>query len=123
MKDNMDMENRLIGKIMSNPKDYYDCHSLISEDLFKDPLNKRIYRVISTKLDSGLKADMIDISSSIKDPLVDLRVAECISSDHYGYITKKIVLYLSQEEKKGKLKSLVEITSTKKNLTSLVITY
>tara|TARA_R100000773_G_scaffold17822_1_gene16167 strand:- start:3069 stop:4391 length:1323 start_codon:yes stop_codon:yes gene_type:complete len=113
MKDNIDMENRLIGKIMSNPKDYYDCHSLISENIFKDPLNKRIYKVISSKLDSGLKADMMDISSSIKDPLVDLRVAECISSDHYGYITKKIVLYLSQEEKKGKLKSLVESTSKK----------
>ncbi len=113
MKDNMDMEKRLIGKMMSNSKDYYDCHTLISEQLFKDPLNKRIYRVVSSKLDSGLKADMIDISLSIKDPLVDIRVAECISSDHYAYITKKIVLYLSQEEKKGKLKSLVEVTSKK----------
>jgi hypothetical protein len=42
MKDNMDMEMRLIGKIMSNPRDYYDCHSLISEEIFTDPLNRKI---------------------------------------------------------------------------------
>lgn len=99
MKDNMDMEKRLIGKMMSTPKDYYDCHSLMSEELFSDPLNKKIYKVISSRLDNGDKADMIDICSNVKDSLVDLRMAECLSSDHYGYITKNLVLYLSQEDK------------------------
>ena len=51
MKDNMDMEMRLIGKIISNPRDYYDCHSLISEEIFTDPLNRKIYKVVSDRLD------------------------------------------------------------------------
>lgn len=113
MKDNMEMEKRLIGKIMSQPRDYYDCHSLMSEDIFSDPLNRKIYRVVSEKLDKGDKADMIVISSAIKDPLVDLRVAECMSSDHYAYMTKNIVLYLSQEDKKIRLKKLAELTTKK----------
>jgi replicative DNA helicase len=113
MKDNMEMEMRLIGKIMSNPKDYYDCHSLMSEEIFSDPLNRKIYRVVSEKLDKGEKADMIIISSAIKDPLVDLRVAECMNLDHYAYITKNMVLYLSQEDKKIRLKKLAEHTSKK----------
>ena len=113
MKDNMDMEMRLIGKIMSNPRDYYDCHSLISEEIFSDPLNRKIYRVVSDRLDKGDKTDMIVISSSIKDPLVDLRVAECMNTDHYAYITKNMVLYLSQEDKKIRLKKLAELTTKK----------
>ena len=113
MKDNMDMEMRLIGKIMSNPRDYYDCHSLISEEIFTDPLNRKIYRVVSERLDKGDKADMIVISSAIKDPLVDLRVAECMNLDHYAYITKNMVLYLSQEDKKIRLKKLAELTTKK----------
>ena len=113
MKDNMDMEMRLIGKIMSNPRDYYDCHSLISEEIFSDPLNRKIYRVVSDRLDKGDKTDMIVISSAIKDPLVDLRVAECMNTDHYAYITKNMVLYLSQEDKKIRLKKLAELTTKK----------
>ena len=113
MKDNMDMEMRLIGKIMSNPRDYYDCHSLISEEIFTDPLNRKIYKVVSERLDKGDKADMIVISSAIKDPLVDLRVAECMNLDHYAYITKNMVLYLSQEDKKIRLKKLAELTTKK----------
>ena len=50
---------------------------------------------------------------AIKDPLVDLRVAECMSSDHYAYMTKNIVLYLSQEDKKIRLKKLAELTTKK----------
>ena len=113
MKDNIEMEKRLIGKIMSNPRDYYDHHSLVSKDIFTDSLNKKIYSVISSHLDNGERVDMITISSSIKDPLVDFRVAECIGSDHYGYLTKNMVLFLSQEEKKIRLKKLTEVTSKK----------
>ena len=108
MKDNKDMEVRLIGKLLNNPKDYYDYHSQLSDSIFKDPLNKKIYKVISNHLDKGDKVDMITISSSIKDSLVDIRVAECMSSDYYAYITGNMVAYLSQEDKKIRLKKLTE---------------
>jgi len=113
MKDNFEVEKRLIGKIMSNPKDYYDNHSLISEGIFVDPLNRKIYKSLSDTLDKGNRPDMIDVLSSIKDPLSDFRLAECMSSDHYGFITKNMILFLSQEDKKIKLKKLAEHTSKK----------
>jgi len=113
MKDNFEVEKRLIGKIMSNPKDYYDNHSLISEGIFVDPLNRKIYKSLSDTLDKGNRPDMIDVLSSIKDPLSEFRLAECMSSDHYGFLTKNMILFLSQEDKKIKLKKLAEHTSKK----------
>jgi len=98
---------------MSNPKDYYDNHSLISESLFVDPLNRKIYKSLSDTLDKGNRPDMIDVLSSIKDPLSEFRLAECMSSDHYGFLTKNMILFLSQEDKKIKLKKLAEHTSKK----------
>tara|TARA_R110001592_G_scaffold360883_1_gene670180 strand:+ start:1731 stop:3053 length:1323 start_codon:yes stop_codon:yes gene_type:complete len=111
MRDNVEMEKKLIGKLLSSPREYYDLHSLMSQDIFTDPLNRKIYNVIADKLDKGEKADMIIISSAIKDSLVDIRVAECVSSDFFSYQTKNIVLFLSQEEKKIRLKKLAELTS------------
>ena len=108
MRDNKDMEARLIGKLLNNSRDYYDYHSQLSESIFKDPLNKKIYKVISSYLDKGEKVDLITISSQVKDSLVDIRVAECMTSDYYGYITGNIISYLSHEDKKIRLKKLTE---------------
>jgi len=115
MKDNIEMEKGLIGRIMMNPKDYYDCHSLMSEDIFSDPLNRKIYKVVADRLDKGEKVDMLIVCSKVKDPLIDLRVAECYSGNHSNYITEHMILFLSQEEKKVRLKKLVEITNNKIN--------
>ena len=76
MKGSFETEKRLIGKIMSSPKDYYDNHSLITEGIFLDPLNRKIYKAISNKLDKGDKPDILDVTTNIKDPLCHLRLAE-----------------------------------------------
>ena len=108
MKDNIKMENRLIGKLMSFPKEYYDCHALMSDVMFADPLNKKIFRSLSQKLDKGRKVDIMSIAKDVKDPLVNIRLSDCLDSDYFSYITRNMVLYLLQEEKKVRLKSLVE---------------
>lgn len=108
MKDNMDMEVRLLGKIINSPKDYYDHHSFLSEGIFKDPLNKKIYSAVASNLDKGERVDLITISTLVKDSLVQVRFAECMSSDHYGFITANLVTFLSEEDKKVRLKRLTE---------------
>jgi len=113
MKDNFQMEINLLGKILNSPKEYYDVHSLISEGLFIDPLNRRIYKVLSELLNKGEKVDPLIIRSKINDPLISVRLGDCISSDHFSYITKHLVLFLSQEDKKTKLKSLLQNTTIK----------
>ena len=69
MTDNEEMEVMLLGRIMSYPKEYYDNHGLITEAIFKDSLNRKIYNQVSTRLDSGEKVDLLILSQSVKDPL------------------------------------------------------
>ena len=115
MKDNSEMEQMLLGRIMSYPKEYYDNHSLISKDIFRDPLNKKIYSIVSDRLDKGNKLDIVVLSSLIKDSLADYRIAECYAKDFSHHDTKHMVLYLSSEEKKVRLKKVVEMTNNKIN--------
>ena len=113
MTDSIEMEKKLLGRLISNPRDYYDNHSLISSDIFSDHLNKSIYKVIESRLDSGEKVDMLILSSKVSDKDVDYRLAQCIGSDYHNYITEHMILFLSQEEKKIRLSNLINKTVSK----------
>jgi replicative DNA helicase len=88
MKDNTEMEVMLLGRIMSYPKEYYDNHSIISGGIFSDPLNKKIYNVVSERLDKGDVVDMVVLSSLVKDSMADYRIAECYTW-FYTYLKKR----------------------------------
>tara|TARA_R110001606_G_scaffold103561_4_gene226333 strand:+ start:1316 stop:2650 length:1335 start_codon:yes stop_codon:yes gene_type:complete len=115
MTDNKDMEMRLLGRIMSIPKEYYNSHSLMSEGMFTDPLNRKIYKVVSDRLDLGEKVDLVILTKLVKDSLAPYRLAECYSLDFSHYNTEHMILFLSQEEKKIRLKKLIEVTNNKLN--------
>ena len=115
MKDNTEMEVMLLGRIMSYPREYYDNHSIITSDIFTDPLNKKIYNVVSSRLDKGEKVDMVVLSSLVKDSMADYRIAECYSKDFSHHNTEHMVLYLSQEEKKIRLRRLIDLAHNKIN--------
>ena len=74
----------------------------------KIPLNKKIYSAVASNLDKGERVDLITISTLVKDSLVQVRFAECMSSDHYGFVTANLVTFLSEEDKKVRLKRLTE---------------
>ena len=113
MRDRVEMEMRLIGKLMSDSSQYYDLHGMLSEDIFEDKLNKKLYVSISNILNKGGKLDIIGVTKGEKNNKLDLRLMECIGTDHYAYIGKNIVLFLSQEDKKFRLKKLAESTIKK----------
>ena len=63
--DSTQIERTLIGKFMSNPQEYYNNHSLVSSELFDNPLNKKIFNYISEELENGNKIDLISINETI----------------------------------------------------------
>tara|TARA_R100001377_G_scaffold54143_1_gene31903 strand:+ start:68 stop:1393 length:1326 start_codon:yes stop_codon:yes gene_type:complete len=115
MTDNEEMEVMLLGRIMSYPKEYYDNHSLITEAIFKDSLNRKIYNQVSSRLDSGEKVDLLILSQLVKDPLAQYRLVECYSKDFSLYNTTHLILYLSEEEKKIRFKKLLEVSNNMMN--------
>ena len=110
MKDKIEMEKRLIGKLMSKPSEYYDLHGMLSEEIFNDSLNKKLYKSISSILNDGGKLDMIGVTKGFKNNDASIRLVECMGLDHYAYIGRNIVLFLSQEDKKVRLKKLAQST-------------
>ena len=51
--DSIQIERTLIGKIINNPQEFYNNHSLLSPDIFEDPVNRRIFGYISEELKPG----------------------------------------------------------------------
>jgi replicative DNA helicase len=107
--DNKQIERTLIGKLIINPQDYYNNHSLLSPDIFKDPKNKRIYTYLSKELEDGNKVDLVTLSEKISKSGEDLTsdVARMISEDAY-LETQALtcILVLNQKKKKEQLLSL-----------------
>ena len=70
--DNKQIERTLIGKLILNPQDFYNNHSLLSPELFNDPKNKRIYTYLSKELEDGNKVDLVTLSEKISKNGEDL---------------------------------------------------
>ena len=107
--DNNQIERTLIGKLINNPQDYYNNHSLLSPDIFNDPKNKRIYTYVSKELEGGKKVDLVTLSEQISRNGEDLTgdVAKMIGEDAY-LETQALtcILVLNQKKKKEQLLSL-----------------
>jgi len=107
--DNSQIERTLIGKLIINPQDYYNNHSLLSPDIFNNPKNKRIYTYLSKELEDGNKVDLVTLSEKISKNGEDLTtdVARMISEDAY-LETQALtcILVLNQKKKKEQLLSL-----------------
>ena len=111
MIDSLDIEKKLLGRLMTKPNNYYDNHSMLSEDLFTDPINKRIYGSISKRLDEGDSVDILSVSRDLKGvPDADYRVAVCYTDATGGYLVEKMILLLMQEDKKRKLNKVLKDT-------------
>jgi len=113
--DNKQIERTLIGKLILNPQDFYNNHSLLSPELFNDPKNKRIYTYLSKELEDGNKVDLVTLSEKISKNGEDLTndVAKMISEDAY-LETQALtcILVLNQKKKKEQLLSLNRQIST-----------
>ena len=96
------IERTLLGKIINNPQEYYNNHSLIDPNLFSNVFNRRLYNILSEKLDKGNKIDLVDLAESI-DNIEDVAV---MMKDDAMLETQAqtCVLVLNQYKKKEQLK-------------------
>lgn len=109
MIDNIQIEKTLIGKIINNPQEYYNNHSLLTDDLFEDSKNKRIFTYVSEKLEMGSKIDLLDLSEkiSINGENLTYDVAKMMNEEAY-LETQALtcILVLSEKKKKEDLMNL-----------------
>jgi replicative DNA helicase len=107
--DSRQIERTLIGKLINNPQEYYNNHSLMSDDLFDDSKNKKIYEYISKELEGGRKIDLMslnkDISSSGENLTYD--VAKMMNEEAYMQTEAlTCILILNEKKKKEQLFNL-----------------
>ena len=50
MKDRDYLEKVLLGKLINNKKEYYNNHSLLSSDIFKELEHKKLYIILDKTL-------------------------------------------------------------------------
>jgi|TARA_R100000084_G_scaffold105961_1_gene63849 replicative DNA helicase len=101
--DSIQIERTLIGKFMNNPQEYYNNHSLVSGELFEDPLNRKIFNYISEELENGNKIDLISINETIKKKGENLTydLAKMMHEESYMQ-TEALTCILILNEKKKK---------------------
>ena len=107
--DSRQIERTLIGKLINNPQEYYNNHSLMSDDLFDDSKNKKIYEYISKELEGGRKIDLMslnkDISSNGENLTYD--VAKMMNEEAYMQTEAlTCILILNEKKKKEQLFNL-----------------
>ena len=107
--DSIQIERTLIGKLINNPQEYYNNHSLMSDDLFDDSKNKKIYEYISKELEGGRKIDLMslnkDISSNGENLTYD--VAKMMNEEAYMQTEAlTCILILNEKKKKEQLFNL-----------------
>jgi len=96
------IERTLIGKIINNPQEYYNNHSLLSPALFSNNYNRGVYKLISETLDKGDKVDLVMLSDKIDD--IE-NVAKMMSDDAMLETqAQTCVLVLTQHKKREQLK-------------------
>ena len=107
--DNKQIERTLIGKIINNPQEYYNNHSLLNSDLFNNPKNRRIYSYVSDELEKGKKIDLVSLSETIskKGENLTYDIAQMMSNDAYMETQAlTCILILNEKKKKEELMKL-----------------
>ena len=104
--DSSQIERTLIGKIINNPQEYYTHHSLLSDDIFEDPKNKRIYGYISEELQNGNKIDLLSLSKTISKRGENLTYDIAKMTNDEAYMQTEAltcILILNEKRKKDEI--------------------
>tara|TARA_R100000808_G_scaffold24739_1_gene57962 strand:- start:2097 stop:3398 length:1302 start_codon:yes stop_codon:yes gene_type:complete len=107
--DSIQVERTLIGKLINNPQEYYNNHSLISDELFEDPKNKKIFKYISEELQNGNKIDLMSLNETVKNKGENLTYDLAKMMHEEAYIQTEAltcILILSERKKKEQLFNL-----------------
>ena len=107
--DNTQIERTLIGKIINNPQEYYNNHSLLSSELFEDSKNRRIYDYITEELENDKKIDLLSLADSIskKGENLAFDLASMVNEESFLQTEAlTCILILNEKKKKEQLFNL-----------------
>ena len=105
--DRHHLEQVLLGKLMNKSEYYYDNHTLLGPDLFRDSSHKEIFSIIDEQYQSSGEVDMSDFYNKSKDKHKSLTVAtSCNDKAFEPYAADKLILILNEWNRKEKLELL-----------------
>ena len=114
MKDRNYLEQVLLGKLINNKKEYYNNHSLLSSDIFKNIEHKKLYMILDKSLQESGECDLSKFYYQSENKYDAIKLAhECTEKSYDHYIPKNLILMLLENNKMEELENLVMLINKK----------
>jgi|TARA_A100000172_G_scaffold44981_1_gene27730 replicative DNA helicase len=105
--DRLELERILLGKLINNPQNYYDNHSLLNHSLFENPDHIKLFKLLEKQYQDTGKIDLTEFYMSFADKSSAIQVAQkCTEMAYDGSSCQSIILILNQISRKKELKML-----------------
>ena len=114
--DRLELERILLGKLINNPQNYYDNHSLLNDSLFENSDHINLFKLLEKQYQNTGKIDLTEFYMSFADKSSAIQIAQkCTEMAYDGSSCQSIILILNQISRKQKLKMLCLSTIDKIN--------
>ena len=108
MKDRNYLEKVLLGKLILDSKIYFDNHTLLTINLFKDSKHRELYKVLDNELQTTGVCDLTAFYNKSKDKYDSISLAHsCTEKAYDPYIASNLIIILLETNKKEELTNLV----------------
>jgi len=85
------VENIIIGTLLDLGDHYDDCRGYVTEDMFRDETNRRIYGLITKMKDEGYKhTDPASIFERFGEAVLDIVARMCELCNEFSFECRKI---------------------------------
>ena len=105
--DRLELERILLGKLINNPQNYYNNHSLLNSSLFINPDHIKLFKLLEKQYQDTGKIDLTEFYMSFVDKSSAIEVAQkCTEMAYNASNCQSIILILNQISRKEELKML-----------------
>ena len=103
----LELERILLGKLINNPENYYNNHSLLSHSLFENSDHIKLFKLLDKQYQDNGKIDLTDFYMSFSNTSIAIEVAQkCTEMAYDGSTCQSIILVLNQLSRKKELKMI-----------------
>jgi len=103
----LELERILLGKLINNPENYYNNHSLLSHSLFENPDHIKLFKLLDKQYQDNGKIDLTEFYMSFSNTSIAIEVAQkCTEMAYDGSTCQSIILVLNQLSRKKELKMI-----------------
>lgn len=99
--DRLELERILLGKLINNPQNYYNNHSLLNSSLFINPDHIKLFKLLEKQYQDTGKIDLTEFYMSFVDKSSAIEVAQkCTEMAYNASNCQSIILILNQISRK-----------------------